>query len=433
MKTSASRPIDRLIRPFIRFAELEASGGLLLMLCTAIALLWSNSDLGYWYEHLWETHFGLTFEGESFSKSLHHWINDGLMAIFFFVVGLEIKHEILNGELSNIKKATLPIAGAIGGMILPAFFFLLFNKGLPSQHGWGIPMATDIAFALGVLTLVGDRVPIGLKVFLTALAIVDDIGAVLVIAVFYTDDLSLYSFLLGNLMLLFSFILNRMGVRYFLPYAIIGVITWFEFLQSGVHATVAGVLLAMTIPSRRHIDGKGFKQESLSLLKDFPDTENSEAKQQQVLQELEIRLEALQPPSQRLEHMLQPWVVFFIMPIFALANGGLHLTSDWAEHAVSPVSIGVFLGLFLGKQLGIFGFSWLAVRFRLASLPQGVRFSHLYGACLLGGIGFTMSLFIANLGLSDPDALTQAKLAIFIASVCSGVIGYGYLRWAYRK
>jgi NhaA family Na+:H+ antiporter len=385
-------PIQRLVRPFQEFARLEASGGILLIGCTVAALIWANSPFAGSYFHFW--HMDLTFGriGGLLAKPLHFWINDGLMALFFLLVGLEIKREILVGELASFQRAVLPIAAALGGMIVPAAFYLLFNHGGPGAPGWGIPMATDIAFALGVLALLGSRVPTSLKVFLAALAIADDIGAVLVIAFFYTERISWISLGVGGVFFVALLAANRAGVRHLLIYAILGLGLWLAFLQSGIHATVAGVLLAITIPARQRTASRAV-------------------------------LTSNESPMLRLEHALIPWNRYLIMPVFALANAGVALGAEAARSVVAPVSLGVICGLVIGKPIGIALFSWLATQTRLAAMLDGIGWRQIVGVGMLGGIGFTMSLFIANLAFGEIPALETAKVGILTASVISGVAG----------
>ena len=433
--TQPSRPpIERVLRPFREFAHLESSGGLLLLATTALALLWANSPWAASYDALWHTKVTVGAEGFGLSLDLHHWINDGLMALFFFVVGLEIKRELLVGELASVRRAALPVAAAVGGMVLPALVYTAFNAGTVGAGGWGIPMATDIAFALGVLALLGRRAPLALKVFLTALAVVDDLGAVLVIALFYTPAVSWPALGTAAVCLAAAVIVNRMGVRHLLPYALIGVALWLAVLASGVHATVAGVLLAMTIPVQYRIDAWGFLAKGRAYLDEFeaashhsPTAPNSEH-QQAALRALEEACEQVETPLQRLEHALHPWVAFLIMPVFALANAGVTLGDGLGAAVIHPVALGVTAGLVLGKQAGVLLATWLAVRSGLASLPSGVTWRHIYGAGWLAGIGFTMSLFVSDLAFDDEALLQTAKVGILAASVLSGAGGWLLLR-----
>ena len=423
-------PIERITRPFQEFSESEAAGGVLLLATAMLALAWANSPWTESYSMLWKHKFSIGFEGFALSKSILHWINDGLMAIFFFVVGLEIKRELLVGELASPRQAALPIAGAIGGVVVPALLYLSLNAGGPGAAGWGIPMATDIAFVIGAMALLGSRVPAGLKVFLTALAIVDDIVAVLVIAIFYTGNLSWLS--LGVAGGFFAAILAAgiLGMRHPLPYALLGFCMWVAMLLSGVHSTIAGVLAALAVPAQPRIDVEKFIARGRRLLDqmEYPDDGvehilRSEARQVAVLA-LEDACEKVETPLQRFEHTLLPWVRLIIMPLFAFANAGVPLGASFASAATSPISIGIVLGLVLGKPVGIFCASWLAVRLRLASLPDQVSWRQILGAGALGGIGFTMSIFIAGLAFTEQSLLDVAKLGIFVGSLVAGGTGF---------
>ena len=432
-------PIEKLTYPIQEFLHQEASGGILLIIATVIALAWANSPFAESYHHLWHTYLSIDLGGIGLKYSLHHWINDGLMVIFFFVVGLEIKRELLVGELSSVKKAALPIAAALGGMIFPALIYTIFNLGTEGASGWGIPMATDIAFVVGILALLGKRVPLALKIFILALAIVDDLGAVLVIAIFYTSNISFTSLLIGGGFLVLLIAMNRMGVRNLLIYTLVGVGLWLAFLKSGVHATVAGVLLAFTIPVSSRINTKKFKNETEDLLKDFDkagehgDNVLTNSDRLSIIDQIENNCEKILTPLQRFEHGLHPWVSFFIMPVFALANAGVTIGSGLTSAITHPVSIGIILGLFLGKQIGIFSFSYLAVKLKLASEPEGVSWKKIYAASVLAGIGFTMSLFIANLAFNSPELLNISKVGILAGSLLSGIIGFIILKSALRK
>ena len=432
-------PIEKLTYPIQEFLHQEASGGILLIIATVIALAWANSPFAESYHHLWHTYLSIDLGGIGLKYSLHHWINDGLMVIFFFVVGLEIKRELLVGELSSVKKAALPIAAALGGMIFPALIYTIFNLGTEGASGWGIPMATDIAFVVGILALLGKRVPLALKIFILALAIVDDLGAVLVIAIFYTSNISFTSLLIAGGFLVLLIAMNRMGVRNLLIYTLVGVGLWLAFLKSGVHATVAGVLLAFTIPVSSRINTKKFKNETESLLKDFDnagehgDNVLTNSDRLSIIDQIENNCEKILTPLQRFEHGLHPWVSFFIMPVFALANAGVTIGSGLTSAITHPVSIGIILGLFLGKQIGIFSFSYLAVKLKLASEPEGVSWKKIYAASVLAGIGFTMSLFIANLAFNSPELLNISKVGILAGSLLSGVVGFIILKSALSK
>jgi NhaA family Na+:H+ antiporter len=436
MGVKRDRPVERIVHPFQAFADKASSGGILLIAATVVALAWANSPWDDTYFELWQTKLTVGLEGFSLTKDLTHWINDGLMAIFFLVVGLEIKREILVGELSSPRQATLPIAAALGGAVVPAAIYIAINAGGEGASGWGIPMATDIAFALGVLALLGERAPISLKVFLTALAIVDDIVAVTVIALFYTSEISWDALAVGAAFLLALVGANLAGVGKPLVYGLLGIGLWLALLESGVHATIAGVLLAVTVPASSFIDTGEFLKRSRGLLDHFEragdrgDRVLSNEERQAVLHALNDATEKLEPPLQEMEHALHPWVVFLIMPLFALANAGVPLGEGIAEALTSPVALGIVAGLVLGKQLGITLLAWLAVRTGLSELPDGITWRHVYGAGWLAGIGFTMSLFISDLAFSDGSLLETAKLGILAASLIAGVVGWAILRGA---
>ncbi|HEX2165483.1 MAG TPA: Na+/H+ antiporter NhaA [Thermoanaerobaculia bacterium] len=417
-----------LIRPSQRFFALQSASGILLLAAATAALAWANSPWADRYFDLWRTVGTAGLGALVVEKPLLLWINDGLMAVFFFVVGLEIKREVLVGELAAPKRAALSVAAAVGGMAVPAAIYAAVNAGGPGAAGWGVPMATDIAFALGVLAILGRRVPLALKVFVTAVAIVDDLGAVLVIALFYTEGLSIGLLGLGAAFLLAMVLLNRAGVRRTWPYALLGVCLWLAFLESGVHATIAGVLGAMTIPARRRIDAPEFLLRAEGLLAEIredlrPGQAEPTADQRDALHALDKAAENVGTPLGRLEHALHPWVAFFVMPLFALANAGVAVEGGLAATLGSPVALGIVLGLFLGKQAGVFAAAWLAVRSGVAALPGGVSWRQLWGVSLLCGIGFTMSLFIAGLAFPDPALLDAAKVGILAASLVSGVLG----------
>ncbi len=435
-KRPAPTLIERSLRPFERFVQLESAGGILLLGCSLLALAWANSRWAGWYENLWGTPVTIAVGGFALTHSLLHWINDGLMAMFFFVIGLEIKREFLVGELASPRHAALPIAAAVGGMVIPAAIYALFNGGTPTERGWGIPMATDIAFAIGILTLLGKRVPLSLKVFLTALAIVDDLGAVVVIALFYTETINWGSVFPGLIILVVLLELNRQGVRHPLVYVVLGLGLWFAVLSSGIHATIAGVLLAMTIPSRARMDSDQFLAQSRATLAEFERAGHSREDEfiteahQTALQALKSAAIHVQTPMERLEHALHPGMRFVVMPLFALANAGVSFSGLGLSMMTDPVVLGVFFGLVVGKQVGILSFAWLAVRTGVAALPSDLRWRHVYGAAWLGGIGFTMSLFIANLAFNEAAALSSAKLGILSASLVAGGVGWAILRRA---
>lgn len=424
-----NRPIDRILSPFQEFFQREASSGILLIIATLVALAWANSPWADSYQALWHTRVSFIFGDFSISKDLLHWINDGLMAVFFFVVGLEIKREVMVGELASPRKAILPIVAAIGGMAVPAGFYLLLNPQGPAQAGWGIPMATDIAFALGVLSLLGKRVPLSLKIFLTAVAIVDDLGAVLVIALFYTSNIVWLSLIIGGIVLVILIIMSRLGVRSPIVYTVFGIILWVAFLKSGVHATIAGVLLALTIPVRTRINTEEFVTNATHFVEKFRvhgetgDSVLTNKQQRSALQAIEDASEQAQTPLQRLEHNLHPWVSYFVMPIFALANAGIAIEGDFLSAFAQPVTLGVMAGLIFGKQIGIFAASFLTVKLGWSDLPAGMTWTRLYGLSWLAGIGFTMSLFIAGLAFGDSEFLTMSKAGILVASLIAGIVG----------
>jgi NhaA family Na+:H+ antiporter len=423
----------RIARPFQHFARTGATSGVLLLIATAMALIWANSPWHASYAALWESPVVVSVAGWSLELSLLAWINDGLMAAFFLLVGLEIKRELLVGELASVRQATLPIAAAIGGMVVPALLYFAVNPTGAEAAGWGIPMATDIAFALGVLMLLGPRIPLGLKVFLTALAIVDDMGAVAVIAFFYSDALHLTPLAISVGCVLLLVVLNASRVRRLLPFLVIGIVLWFALHESGIHATIAGVVLALTIPVRTRINAEEFSSQARELLVEFDKAETGDLLvitskgQQEAIHALERASEGVQAPLLRLEHGLQPLVQYGIMPLFAFANAGVRLSGGDASPA-APVTLGVFLGLLIGKPLGITLFSWLAVRSGLAALPAQPSWRALHGVAWLGGIGFTMSLFIAAQAFGGTPHLFPAKVGILLGSTTAGIVGALLLR-----
>ncbi len=436
--TETAPPIDRLLAPLREFTDSSAASGILLMAAAITALAWANSPLAPSYVALWDSRVEITVGGLVLSESLAHWINDGLMTIFFFVVGLEIKREVLVGELASVGRAALPVAAALGGAILPALVFLAIVGPGDGARGWAVPMATDIAFALGVLALVGDRIPIGLRVFMGALAIADDLLAVVIIGLFYTSDVSVDALAAAGGCLAALVAANVLGVRRPVVYGVLGVALWLAILQSGVHATVAGVLLAMTIPARARIDSAGFAARVRRIADHVVRRENSSEpttiqEHHDALWELEAITERAQAPMLRFEHALQPWVAFVIVPVFALANAGVALGSDVRAILGDPVVLGVVVGLVVGKQVGITTATLLVVRSGLASLPPGVTVKHIYGAAWLGGIGFTMSLFISDLAFGGGAVLAPAKVGILIASLVAGVGGFLILRLSTRS
>ncbi len=374
----------------------DAAAGVLLMLAAAVALLLDNSPLAWLYDAILSTPVAVQVGALSIDKPLLLWINDGLMAVFFFLVGLEIKRELLDGRLSSWNQAALPAAAAVGGMVVPALIYAAFNYDDPmALNGWAIPAATDIAFTLGVLALLGSRVPTALKVFLLALAIIDDLGAIIIIAVFYTADLSLASLAIAAICTAVLLGFNFAGVRRIAPYILVGIVMWVCVLKSGVHATLAGVVIALTVPLR------------------VPPT-------------------AGESPLHRLEHGLHPWVAFFVMPAFAFANAGVHLGGLSLADLLAPIPLGIALGLFAGKQVGVLGFTWVATRVGICRLPDGVSWVQIYGAALLAGIGFTMSLFIGALAFSDPEHASAVRIGVLTGSTLSAIFGYAVLRLSVR-
>jgi NhaA family Na+:H+ antiporter len=431
--------ITAVMQPLRRFISNETAGSKLLLISTIIALVWANSLFSDQYFHLWETTLSISIGSYVLAHSLGEWINDGLMVIFFLVVGLEIKRELLVGELSTRQKAVLPMIAALGGMVVPAIIFLTFNFNNDAAfRGWGIPVATDIAFALGCIMVLGHRIPSGLKVCLMALAIVDDLGAILVIAIFYTSDLNFISLGLALFIILLLVLMNLRGVRALAPYLFFGFFLWLTVLHSGIHATIAGVLLAMTIPARATYNAYSFISTTGSIIQSFPHKEFSvmctDPEQIDDIKKLEYALGNINTPLQKLVDAIHPTVSFFIIPLFALANAGVDLRNlSLTEHVFNPVFFGIALGLFLGKQVGITLASWLAVKIGIARLPAGVNWMHMYGMGILGGIGFTMSLFIANLAFVDSALMEKAKIAIFSGSILSAVVGLLFLALYYSK
>lgn len=428
----------RILSPFERFLQRATAGGIILVGTTILTLIIANSPWGPAFHHLWEISLNISLGDFRLAQSLHEWINGGLMVLFFLLVGLELKREMLVGELTSIRDAALPIFAAAGGMLIPALIYWSFNPSGPAAAGWGVPTATDIAFAVGILVLLSWRIPKNLIIFLTALAIADDLGAVLVIALFYTSDLNLQALALAGLVLGLLVLINRGGIRHPLPYIFLGLFLWFFTLMSGVHATIAGVLLAFTIPARsahtpEHLAAR-VDELSQAFLEETenPDTPNDLLANQRMAmaaENMERAAEAVQAPLQRMEHNLNPWVTFLIIPLFAFANAGIDFSQmNPGEALMSPVTQGVVLGLVVGKFLGVSGASWLAIRLGLGRLPVGVHWRHLLGAAWLAGIGFTMSLFISQLAFSDPLLVEEAKLGILSASLIAAIIG---LTWLY--
>ena len=416
---------SRSTSPFQEFFRTEAAGGALLVACACAALAVANSPWADAYDRLWATTIAIAGGGHTLSLTAHQWINDGLMAVFFLLVGLEIKREALAGELASPRHAALPVAAAIGGMLVPASVYFLTNGGGMESRGWAIPMATDIAFALGVLALVAPRAPSGLKIFLAALAIVDDMGAVLVIALFYTGAIAWDALGKAGVILLLLIALNVLRVRRLTPYLVLGAGLWFFVHESGVHATIAGVLLAFAIPTRTRINAAEFSAKARGLLDDFDRTETGDLLvltskgQQEAIIGLERASELATAPLLRLEHALHRFSAFVVMPLFAFSNAGVRLDGPPGGN----VTLAVILGLVIGKPLGITGAAMAAVRLGLAALPDGVSWTALHGCAWLGGIGFTMSLFIATLAFQGSDLLDSAKVGILGGSIVSGLVG----------
>ncbi len=432
MRTSLSKIVSPLIKPFAEFMKRETAGGIILLIVSIVSLILANANVGIaqHFPAIWENHFSVAVNHFQLTKSLSHWINDGLMALFFLIVGLEIKREVLEGELSTLKKAVLPMVSALGGMIVPALVYFIINLNSPTSMGWGIPMATDIAFALAVLLLLGDKVPLPLKVFLTALAIVDDLGAVVVIAIFYTSQIDFTYLLYAGLVWGVLLLLNKLGVKMLSVYLVIGVVLWYFTLKSGIHATIAGVLLAISIPFRiryTHTQLVQMIDERLGMIKD--NLSSSDMHPRIISEELEELNDKISSPAQKLEHQMHHTVAFLIIPLFAFCNTSLVIETTVFQQLLSPLGLGIIAGLVLGKPLGISFFAWVAVRLRWASLPEGVSWKQLIGVGILGGIGFTMSIFITLLAFENhPEFQSVAKVAILLASLTSGLLGYFLLQ-----
>ena len=425
--------VERIIKPFEEFAAIEASGGVVLLGAMVVALVVANSPWAGSYAAFWQTQLGVSPESLGLARPLSFWINDGLMAIFLFVMGLEIKRQVIAGQLSSPRRAALPIVAALGGMLVPGLVYLSLNLGSGGARGFGIPMATDIAFTIGVMALLGARVPAGVRIFVVALAIADDIGAVIVIAVFYSHALAWNQLAAAGAILVLLALANRAGVRSPLIYGVLGIGLWIALLDSGVHTTIAGVLLAAAVPARTRINADEFLARSQALLASFASTARAadgplgDADQLAALHSLEEACEKAATPLQRMEHRLHPWVTFAVLPLFALVNAGLSLTEIGGRAASPRVMLGVALGLVLGKPIGIMLASWLAVRFRLAVWPENTSWVQMLGASCLCGIGFTMALFIATLAFGTSEALAGAKLGILLASALAGLAGSALL------
>ncbi len=431
---------DRIKAPLNRLLTSPSASGILLIFCAAFAFAWANSPWADAYFHMMHIETAVVFGGFHLELHLVHFVNDALMAIFFFVVGLEIKREFLIGELAGLRRAALPIAGALGGMVAPALIYAAINLGEPSIRGWGIPMATDIAFAVGVLALMGDRVPLGLKVFLLALAIVDDLGAVLVIALFYTANLHVDALLISLAIWVLALLYGRFGHARAMVFLVLAMACWYYMHESGVHATIAGVLMALAVP----LGGKLARSDLEAEVRDMmlPATGGVDVK----VERISYLVERVQSPLMRFEHALSPWVAFLIMPVFAIFNAGVALGggghadgAELAEHAghaaqaslIGLPTIGAFFGLLLGKPIGIALFSWVTIATGLAAFPRGANWAGMIGIGCLGGIGFTMALFVANLAFGSTLALDQAKIGVLAASLVSAVVGFMLLKRAF--
>jgi len=385
--------MDKTFSRIQEFIRLETSGGVVLMIAAILAMIIANTPLSATYDLILGTYIKVGIGNFEIAKPAILWINDGLMAIFFFLVGLEIKREVLAGELSSFDKAILPIMAAIGGMAVPGIIFAIVNWGTPENlNGWAIPTATDIAFALGILALIGSRAPIALKIFLLAIAIIDDLGAIVIIAIFYTSELSINALSISMIGFAAAVALNRLGIQRTAPYFLVGIIVWVFVLKSGVHATLAGVLIAFTIPLKA-------KNEDEALL-------------------------------YKMEHGLHPWVAFLILPVFAFANAGVNFTGIGIDDLLQPLTLGIAVGLFLGKQIGVFLATWIGVKSGIARLPENVSWKHVYGVACLTGVGFTMSLFIGSLAFTTADAMNAVRLGVVLGSVLSGITGYLLLKSA---
>ena len=425
---------DRIVQPFQSFLALETAGGIALVAMTVAALVWANSGAASLYHEFLHLKLGIVIGEGGFTRDVHFVLNEVLMTVFFLVVGLEIKRELLVGELASVRKAALPAIAAIGGVMVPALIYFTINAGGPAERGWGIPMATDIAFVVGALAMLGSRVPASLAVFLVSVAIVDDLSSVVVIAVFYSAHISFYFLTMAGLALGLLLLLNLFGFRNPIPYVVVGLLVWVFIYKSGVHATVAGVLIAITVPERSKTDTFAFAEHVQNVFSKFTPSGSrghiyhlSESNQA-VVRSLEKLCHSVEPPLQRLEHVLHPWVAFVIVPLFALGNAGIAVqwSALWTALG-SREGMGIILGLFLGKQIGIFSATWLAVKAGVADLPSDLSFRHVYAGAILCGIGFTMSLFIADLSFAAPELLDRAKLAVLFGSLVSAVVGIGLM------
>ncbi len=426
---------DKILTPFEEFIHRQTTSSLLLMTMAATAMVLANSALAYDFDHLLHTLISINIGSWELELSLQHWVNDALMALFFFVVGLELKREFLVGELADTRNALLPIAAAVGGMVVPALIYFSINPEGDAAAGWGVPMATDIAFAIGALALLGSRVPKGLVTFLIALAIVDDLGAVLVIAIFYTETIEFGPLLAAAVLVGVLVTLNAAGTRRIIPYFVIAIVLWYALMLSGLHATLAGVIGAMTVPAKPKYDPQRFSERVRELMQQFDDSIHqgrsimTNTRLRALVQTLENGVRSVETPLQRLEYIWHAPVAYLVIPIFALVNAGTQLSfATLGETITHPVTLGIMLGLVLGKFLGITGAAWLVLRLGVARLPKATRFSQIAGAGMLAGIGFTMSIFVAQLGFSGrEDLLLAAKTGILLASLTAGIAGFIWL------
>lgn len=419
--------------PVQRFIQTEWVGSALLLIAAVTAILWANSGAADSYHRLWETVISVDLGVVSLSKDLGHWVNDGLMAVFFFVIGLEIKREFLHGNLSDRRTAALPILAAIGGMVVPALIYFALNPEGEASRGWGIPMATDIAFALGILGLAGRGIPSSVRVFLLALAVVDDIGAIIVIALFYTASLSIQALLWGAVLIIVILVMQRLGVRSVLAYVAVGTLFWFAIFESGVHATIAGVILGVLTPSRPLVDPENYAAAGRELIDRVEEAEarddhNATEEALGRMEELTVWTES---PLERLERSVHPWSAYLVLPVFALANSGVEVSADAVGTALqTPVAVGIVLGLIAGKLIGVILAAWIGVKIGWAVLPPRVNWRHLVGAALLAGVGFTVSIFITGLAFEDPTTVQNAKIGILTASLAAGILGFTFLKLA---
>ncbi|MBN1651354.1 MAG: Na+/H+ antiporter NhaA [Bacteroidales bacterium] len=425
---------NTLLSPFQKFVKAESFSGMLLFGATIIALIWANSSYGNFYESIWQYKFGISFQDFELKKPLILWINDGLMAIFFFLIGLELKRELLVGEINTLKKASFPFVAALGGVLVPIGLYLFLNQNPDTAKGWGIPMATDIAFALAVLSTLGKRVPLSLKIFLTAFAIIDDIAAVLVIALFYSVSIHWMYILYGIILIaILGFLYHKTRFSFTIG-IVFAIVIWFLFLKSGIHPTIAGVLLAFTIPIKKRIDIKSFSNHLTSISKDIVNVSDEDKKhlltedEMKCIDNLDDLIFEAQSPLQHLERKSHSWISYFILPVFAFANAGVVINTSFNFDFSLMTTIAI--SLFAGKFVGVALFSYLGVRFKLTELPSGVNFKQIVGIAAIAGVGFTMSIFIDNLAFNgDLISINSAKVGIIIGSVISGMLGYAILRF----